>query len=1521
MKYLKSISLLVFIIIIHSLSAQNLLNRFSSVSEMCESGSTIFFVADDGVHGDELWKTDGTMSGTMLVKDINPGYPGSYITNLTSFSGELLFSANNGIYGLELWKSDGTAEGTVLVKNIKPETDEFDYSSNPGDFRVFNNALYFTASDEWNVADIWKTDGTENGTVKYYETENIDIRDLTVVNNSLFFVKQYGPNQLFVTDGTLNGTHEILVDDYYTIDELIKVDNKLFFITNTSYRKEIRLYALNPADNSFILLREYNSVMYGSNDILNMTEVNNELYYSIQTDFNNNIYTDVLWKSNGTIAGTDTIRTFTFDPYWSGQNMSDFIDYKNKLYFRGKFSGHYTLSESDGTYQGTKAVTNVNLYSDEIQFTISDNLLYFTGSYSNINNLVWRTDGTAQGTATYDAINAGIFQVPAWFFNGNEKLYYTADYGDGFGLWNNIGKPEIKVSDGFINIESGQKIIFTANATNPIVNKAIKIKNTGQENLFISGAQITGGDFYHDGIENMILPNASCTFTISFYPATTGKQTGKLSIYSNDATEGCFEILLEGAANAVNSSSGILPDNIGLRKSTGTNSDTDILFLTNSEVAENMPVNSNVGLLNLRNNPSSNISYTLVPGTGDNDNNLFHLANNNLLTSAVFDYETQNTFVIRVKATSSTQTIEDYLLIRITDVNELSTAVCEKRFFDLSFPLNDVDFATDNIVFAVGGNGTILKSIDSGNNWTRINSGTTSDLLHVQFVTSQIGYILGSYFNDVILKTENGGDIWFPLDLNKPDYPYTNNFYFVNELTGFVVGNDGQIFKTSDGGRNWTFKDEGWDNYNSVFFVNEQVGYICGRSNTLIKTVDGGANWTDIDMTAFGFNLSFYKIVFTNELTGYILASGGKLIRTTDGGVTWSLLYTSWASEMMQLYFVDENVGYMAGGWNSTAIFKTTDAGITWTLVCDNSIGGLGGISMNPSGTKGCASGDGSGYGSTSDAAQLLLISDDNGNSWQSKTSLNGNYDFEEVKFFNDSIGFLFTNYGSVTKTHDGGITWQSLNNNVNGYLIECHYFSVDTLFMVTTSDVKRTVNGGATWTTLPNCPGFSNYCFLDNSHFFYANYGDIYESENGGQTWSQVFTSSEFLHKLSFYNENLIIALGMNVIITSTDGGSTWSKYVLDNFATILDVIYFKDENTIIVGGHGGVILKSTDGGITWTRLYTTIKADIIAIDFFDELEGIALAGYDGGGSASLYSTSDGGNTWIPFYYWGVEAKSMCVLENNDIYLSGGRGSILRYSAGESPSASGYISGENVVCIDTKSEYQVTALPYGEYNWEVIPAQDVQFAGNNAIVTWNQPGIYNIKATPLNGCGEGLPQIFEVMVVDLESASITGDNIVPQHEANVTYISNAGSDILVNWQAHGDENITLVNEKEINVTWGVPPTGEINLVHTSTLTGCRQSASLTVYIFGPDNISDELQKMQIQIYPNPTTAKLNIRPSGEYNNLTLYLYNEKGELLIIKETNGNHVTEIDMESLSSSVYILKITSNTKSTSVKVIKQ
>src|SRR5204863_471104 len=169
---------------------------------------TLFFTASRPDTGRELWKSDGTEAGTVLVKDIVPG-PGSGAGSgpgfLTAVNGTLFFTVYH-YSGDVLWKSDGTEAGTVLVKDIYQGGPQGSWISN---LTAVNGTLFFTDFHRDTGWEVWKTDGTEAGTALIREGifplgpsyPNRCGGGLAAVNNLLVFVVQRGACELWRSDG------------------------------------------------------------------------------------------------------------------------------------------------------------------------------------------------------------------------------------------------------------------------------------------------------------------------------------------------------------------------------------------------------------------------------------------------------------------------------------------------------------------------------------------------------------------------------------------------------------------------------------------------------------------------------------------------------------------------------------------------------------------------------------------------------------------------------------------------------------------------------------------------------------------------------------------------------------------------------------------------------------------------------------------------------------------------------------------------------------------------------------------------------------------------------------------------------------------------------------------------------------------------------------------------------------------------------------------------------------------------
>jgi ELWxxDGT repeat protein len=407
---------------------------------------TLFFTAyavnDTYDTGIELWKSDGTAAGTMLVKDINPGSASSHADDLANIDGTLFFTADDGHHGIELWKSDGTAAGTTLVKDISPGSG----SSYPGYLTDVNGTLFFTVDYGISAGgvNLWKSDGTADGTVlvKRIETDFNSgwLEDLTNINGTLFFSAEGGSSgvELWKSDGTADGT--VMIKDICPgvcssyPHSFIEVNGTIFFAVQEG------LWKSNGTEIGTIPVKE-NLSNSGPSGPEMLTNMDGTLFFSAY----DHTHGDELWRSDGTAAGTTLVKDIS--PGSSGSNINSILNVDGTLFIAvgAEYSNAPVngLWKSDGTTAGTTHVKQLffkPLSWDEPGVLVNvDGTLFLHADDGIHGDELWRSDGTTAGTTLVKDIVPGSNDLSfeeVWLTSMNGMLFFKAyDDADIEELW------------------------------------------------------------------------------------------------------------------------------------------------------------------------------------------------------------------------------------------------------------------------------------------------------------------------------------------------------------------------------------------------------------------------------------------------------------------------------------------------------------------------------------------------------------------------------------------------------------------------------------------------------------------------------------------------------------------------------------------------------------------------------------------------------------------------------------------------------------------------------------------------------------------------------------------------------------------------------------------------------------------------------------------------------------------------------------------------------------------------------
>jgi len=521
-----------------------------------------------------------------------------------------------------------------------------------------------------------------------------------------------------------------------------------------------------------------------------------------------------------------------------------------------------------------------------------------------------------------------------------------------------------------------------------------------------------------------------------------------------------------------------------------------------------------------------------------------------------------------------------------------------------------------------------------------------------------------------------------------------SDVHFPDQNTGYIVGQQGTILKTTDGGITWEFLPSGTlRRLEMVWFTDAETGYVTSDSGFIMKTTDGGETWMELQS---GTTEEFNDIYFFNESLGFIAGMNGQLLRTTDGGETWLRAFIDIYSDVYSVHFVNENVGYAAASMRT--VYKTTNGGDTWTSTSGDPYLNLRSIFfLNQN------------LGYVAGASNFMMKTMNGGSSW---THFQSNRPIEKMQFINELTGYALS-YDELVKTTNGGITWNPVGlSEIGSYsfastsivigvgsfgkllrsedagetfinyttsvtdanLEDVHFPEINTGYIVSQYDVSaglrygkvlKTTDAGETWqiTADGDFGRLTSVYFTDvSTGYMVCGYGKIYKTTDGGFEWDTLANyNGHFLSEVVFPSSNIGFVAGQDqsgIILKTTDAGISWN--IVFESSDAVRGIHFVDENTGFAI-HSNSVLKTVNGGTDWTE--TPLENEGLLLDVFFVNQNV---GYVCGFMGDFFKTTDGGETWTDLSGQFMNSLiNMFFIDEYTGYMSGDGGTFFQTNNG----------------------------------------------------------------------------------------------------------------------------------------------------------------------------------------------------------------------------------------------------------------
>lgn len=970
-----------------------------------------------------------------------PLYGDNEIDNFTAMDGKLFFTIRKDYDNVapsdELWVTDGTAQGTVLLKSFA--WDRYWSGSSMENFKVFNHALYFRSGNATDRS-LWKSDGTPNGTAKLHDvimvTPNYLPNVPVIANDRMYFagtMSEYGADPtLWSTDGTVEGTkaETNLSSNLGGLPFwLTSTASEVYFVTapdqfnadlwSTAPAAEINLKIVETRQE---LLQGDNVRFYGTraNDCLSKTlQIRNDGHKSLA--LGSAYITGSDFAMEGTLPqmlapGQDTTIKVWFHPYSTGSKHGTFTIASgddNEGTFSLQLTGDVVASDSsfcekfhnnfsryiDATAESRAILLSNRMVAERMpEGTVVGNFS-FPGNDGEVAYSLVAGDGDTHNDMF--TIDGTALKTEKTFIFG-DRNYYTIRVGAT--LQDQSTTEEwflIEVQNALAPVNGGSCEKQAERLDFGLLDVAINAK--GQLFTTTSTGEIQRSD---DDGQSWTITNVGFITPLRriFFKGATGYIIGDNTIFkSEDDGETWFQLYIPAPITYGAFCAFFLDENTGYVSA----EDKGVYFTADGgrtwEVRQTGYNDFNNLWFVTKDNGFATTFYRDLYKTTDGGKtwaeiDLTSLGYLNGFTSFWFLNATEGflaTYQSLLHTTDGGNTWQkvqlpisaEFHLIRFADANKgyvvgrgiVLQTIDGGKTWTGHYPavnITGIAFQDDKLYISAasadGYNGTggraLHVSPDNGQSWQSVQRIDDGNHYTISFPSVSTGFICGQYGN---YKTDDGGNTWnavawttamssaqflnestalfsdgtnlyrsadggetitevFTGSTDPNNYKRAGKLFRATDSLAFSVGtNEVPLYRSRDAGLTWTSVEiaDLFSYVSDMYFISSDIGYLADFFGSVFKTTDAGLTWTEIFTSEI--HIVTRSIFFVNEQVGY--RAGQHFSRTTDGGITWQDIFIQPNFEVLELNFTSELHGYLVS--TTGKLFETSDGGNTWTEI------------------------------------------------------------------------------------------------------------------------------------------------------------------------------------------------------------------------------------------------------------------------------------------------------------------------------------------------------------------------------------------------------------------------------------------------------------------------------------------------------------------------------------------------------------------------------------------------------------